>query len=302
MHIVRGNNPLWWNTCHSPNPTLKESCNFRWWLQEELSILFERIASCLIHPEEEETGRCGPWRQHAQSARSMHTHMNSLWVKRTSGKLPKIKSLYCILPKHAVCQVKGSRIKGWLGCPGMNRMEQRLGLSQSWGNWGIGRIQGGCGCTISLVPSSCLSTEARACESGAIGSFQRQNDPLPTLGPPPAGVRIGYKVRVCELNSIIKAVWIWALFKCYWGTIRKDFIEEIKGSDLKTITDMTTCHVTTPWDWLFNQMDSIIHLKNIFLWLFSDWDEAEGKDSSTFFKLQKQYMLPVKIYVHHKNL
>ena len=118
MHIVRGNNPLWWNTCHSPNPTLKESCNFRWWLQEELSILFERIASCLIHPEEEETGRCGPWRQHAQSARSMHTHMNSLWVKRTSGKLPKIKSLYCILPKHAVCQVKGAV---WLllhGCLG----------------------------------------------------------------------------------------------------------------------------------------------------------------------------------------
>lgn len=295
MHIVRGNNPLWWNTCHSPNPTLKESCNFRWWLQEELSILFERIASCLIHPEEEETGRCGPWRQHAQSALNMHTHMNLLWVKRTSGKLPKIKSLYCILPKHAVCQVKGSRIKGVLGCPGINRMEQRLGLSQSWGNWGIGRIQRGCGCTISLVSSSCLSTEARACESGATGSFQRQNGPLPTLGPQPAGVRIGYKVRVCKLNSIIKAVWIgWALFKMllrnnkegfHRGSQRQWFENCNRHDNMSRYYPMVLTLQPDGFNYTFKKyfQKTKQKKKNIFLWLFSDWDEAEGKDSLAFF-------------------
>ena len=44
--------------------------------------------------------------------------------------------------------------------------------------------------------------------------------------------------------------------------------------------------------------------KDFLVILFSHWDEAEGKESSAYFLnfKQKQYMLPVKMYVHHKNL
>lgn len=86
------------------------------------------------------------------SLHSMHTHMNLLRVKRTSGKLAKIKSLYWIPSKHAVCQVKGSRIKGVLGWPGTNRMEQRLVAQPRLGELGNREDSG----RLWLHPPSCL--------------------------------------------------------------------------------------------------------------------------------------------------